>query len=127
LRTALWQDANILGSLEAGDAMTRLAIGKGNLRMRHRAGNGLQGRRLCILEKRRTDMATLKIAACIAVAMIALPAASFAQGASREAPGQEQKYPGQAKKFAPGQQEKIKNKDNRPGAKEYAPGHEMKK
>jgi hypothetical protein len=72
-------------------------------------------------------MALLKIAACVAAALIALPSASFAQGASKKTPGHEQTTPGGAKKYAPGQEERRLNKDKKPGAKEYAPGHEMKK
>jgi hypothetical protein len=72
-------------------------------------------------------MAPLKFVACVIALLIALPSMSFAQGASKNAPGHEQKRPGQAKQFAPGQEEHRLNKDKRPGAKEYAPGHEMKK
>ena len=72
-------------------------------------------------------MAPIKIVSCVLVALIAMPSMSFAQGASRESPGHEQRRPGQAKQFAPGQEEHQLNKDKRPGAKEYAPGHEMKK
>jgi hypothetical protein len=78
------------------------------------------------MEPRRTDMPPLKIIAVMAIPLLAMPAASFAQGASKEAPGHEQKKPGgkpgDAKKFAPGQQQK------KPGdAKRFAPGNEVKK
>jgi hypothetical protein len=73
------------------------------------------------------SMAPFKIVSCVITALIAMPSMSFAQGASRVSPGREQKRPGQAKQYAPGQQERRLNKDKQPGAKEYAPGHEMKK
>jgi len=72
-------------------------------------------------------MAPSKIIACTLTVLIALPSVCFAQGASKVSPGHEQRRPGQAKQFAPGQEERRLNKDKRPGAKEYAPGHEIKK
>jgi len=72
-------------------------------------------------------MAPLKVVAFMLTVLAALPSTGFAQGASKVAPGREQKVPGQAKRFAPGQEEHRLNKDKRPGVKEYAPGHEMKK
>jgi hypothetical protein len=55
-------------------------------------------------------MAPLKIIDVMAIPLLAVPAASFAQGASKEAPGHEQKKPGgkpgDAKKFAPGNEVK---------------------
>jgi hypothetical protein len=68
-------------------------------------------------------------------AALALPQMAAAQktnqpsqpGHSESAPGQKALKPGEARQYAPGQMEQRKDKDNKPGAKEYAPGHQPNK
>jgi hypothetical protein len=81
------------------------------------------------------SMSRLLIGMTVA-AVVALPALAIGQtkqaqtkdqpGHSESAPGQRATKPGEAKKYAPGQQERMKDRDGKPGAKEYAPGHQTK-
>jgi hypothetical protein len=74
----------------------------------------------------RRVLIALSAAAVIGTPMFTLAQTKDQPGHSESAPGQRATKPGGAKQYAPGQEEKIRNKDKQPGAKEYAPGHQNK-
>ena len=75
---------------------------------------------------------SLAVTAALALPQIAVaqktnqPTQPNQPGHSESAPGQQQLKPGEARQYAPGQKEKLNDKDGKPGAKEWAPGHQPK-